>query len=132
MSSASRPQKSGSTVALGDSTESLAYSVLSSSWSYVKALTVAVTDLVLETVTPALDGAFTVTRLNYWKVATPVLTGSAVVTDACVFDFDAAAGTHKAVAAATTKTTPGGVDAWLKINIAGVLYYIPAYTSKTA
>ena len=58
--------------------------------------------------------------------------GPAAVTDAAVFRFDAAAGTHKAVAAASTKTTPGGVDAWIKTNINGVLFYTPAYLSMTA
>jgi hypothetical protein len=49
-----------------------------------------------------------------------------------VFRFDAAAGTHKAIAAGSTKVTPGTVDAWLKVNINGTLYYVPAYTSMVA
>lgn len=80
---------------------------------------------------PAYDGANTVTRHNYIDVNNPTLTTSAVVTDAAVMRFDAAAGTHKAVDSGTTKTTPGTVDAWAKININGTIYYIPAYTSKT-
>lgn len=78
--------------------------------------------------------ALTVTRHNYIDINTPVLGGAgpAAVTDACVFRFDAAAGTHKAVDAGTTKVTVTAVDAWPKININGTLYYIPAYTSKTA
>lgn len=82
--------------------------------------------------TPQYDAAFTVTRHNYLDLADPVLTNSAAVTDAAVMRFNANAGTHKAVDGGTTKTTPGGVDAWPKININGTIYYIPAYTSKTA
>ncbi len=78
--------------------------------------------------------AQTVTRHNYHTLLNPVLSGAgpAALTDACVFRFDAAAGTHKAVDAATTKTTPGGVDAWVKVNVNGTVLYMPAYTSKTA
>lgn len=78
--------------------------------------------------------AQTVTRHNYIDINTPTLSGAgpAAVTDAAVFRFDAAAGTHKAVDSSSTKTTPGGVDAWVKININGTIYYMPAYTSKTA
>lgn len=81
---------------------------------------------------PGYTGAFTVTRHNYIDALTPTLAASAVVTDACLVRFDAAAGTHKAVDAATTKTTPGGVDAWVKVNVNGTVMYVPAYTSKTA
>jgi hypothetical protein len=78
--------------------------------------------------------ALTVTRHNYIDVqnVSNAGAGPSAVTDACVMRFDAAAGTHKAVDAATTKTTPGGVDSWLKINVNGAIMYIPAYTSKTA
>jgi hypothetical protein len=77
--------------------------------------------------------AQTVTRHNFINLANPVLSGAgpAALTDATVFRFDAAAGTHKAVDAGTTKITVGAVDAWLKININGTIYYVPAYTSKT-
>jgi hypothetical protein len=76
--------------------------------------------------------AQTVTRHNY-IVATQVDGGAnATISDACLVRFPAAAGTHKAVAAATTKTTPGGVDAWVKINVNGTIMYMPAYISKTA
>jgi hypothetical protein len=85
---------------------------------------------------PTYDAATaqTVTRHNYIELNNPLLTGAgpAAVTDAAVFRFDAAAGTHKAVDSGTTKTTPGGVDAWCKININGTLYYLPAFLSKTA
>lgn len=83
------------------------------------------------TLDPGYTGAFTVTRHNYIELDNVSVAASAVVTDATVFRFDAAAGTHKAVDGATTKSTPGGVDAWVKININGTIYYMPAYTSKT-
>lgn len=77
-------------------------------------------------------GAQTVTRSNY-IVAKNVDGGANVTTtDAALVRFDANAGTHKAVDGATTKTTPGGVDAWVKINVNGTIMYVPAYTSKTA
>lgn len=81
---------------------------------------------------PTYDQAFTVTRHNYFDLNNPALTNSAVLTDAAVFRFNAAAGTHKALNAATTKTTPTGVDAWVLINANGTLMFMPAYLSKTA
>ncbi len=83
-------------------------------------------------VTPSYAGAFTVSRHNYWNVPNPGLSASAVLTDACVFRFDANAGTHKAVDGSSTKTTPSGVDAWIKHNINGTIYYSPVYLSKTS
>ena len=80
---------------------------------------------------PSYQGAFTLTRHNYIDLQQPSLS-STTLTDACVFRFDAAAGTHKAVDSGSTKTTPGTVDAWLKVNINGTVYYVPAYTSKTS
>ena len=77
-------------------------------------------------------GAYTVTRHNYIDVQDVGIAGGATVTDACVLSFDAGAGTHKALDTGTIKVTPGSVDAWMKINIYGTIYYIPAYTSKTA
>ena len=38
----------------------------------------------------------------------------------------------KTVNAASTKQTPGDVKAWIKVNINGTKYYIPAYQSKTS
>jgi len=85
---------------------------------------------------PTYDAATaqTVTRHNYIDVEDVLLTGAgpAAVTDACVFRFNAAAGTHKALAGASTKTTPGAWDAAVKINVNGTIMYIPAYTSPTA
>lgn len=77
--------------------------------------------------------AQTVTRHNYIELLNPTLTGAgpAAVTDAAAFWFDAAAGTHKALDSGTIKLTPGGVDAWIKVNINGTIYYVAAYTSKT-
>jgi hypothetical protein len=84
--------------------------------------------------TYSAGSALTVTRYNYIDAKNVTLSGAgpAALTDACLVRFDAAAGTHKAVDSSSTKTTPGGVDAWVKININGTLYYMPAYTSKTA
>ena len=78
--------------------------------------------------------ALTVTRHNYIDIQDVSVAGAgpAAVTDACVLRFDGAAGTHKATVGATTKTTPGGGDAWVKINMNGTVLYIPAYTSTTA
>lgn len=78
--------------------------------------------------------AQTVDRHNYIDLEDVVLSGvgPAAVTDACVMRFNAAAGTHKALASGTTKTTPGTVDAWMKHNVNGTLYYVPMYTSTTS
>lgn len=97
-----------------------------------RTLTAGVTDGYGLRFTPTYTGAFTVTRHNYLDVNNPVLASGAAVTDAALVRFDAAAGTHKALVGATTKTTPGGVDAWIKININGTLAYVPAYLSTTA
>lgn len=77
-----------------------------------------------------INGLFTVTRQNYIELDTP--TGTATITNACVFNFDAAAGTHKCVDAGTTKTTPTGVNAWMVTNVNSTLYYAPIYNSKTS
>ena len=58
--------------------------------------------------------------------------GTITITDAVLARFDAAAGTHKAVDSGSTKSTPGTVDAWLKYNVNGTIYYSPLYTSKTS
>ncbi len=77
--------------------------------------------------------ALAVTRHNYIDVQNVSVAGAgpAAVTDACVFRFDAAAGTHKAVDAGSTHPHPTDVDAWVKINVNGTLYYLPAFTHKT-
>lgn len=100
----------------------------------LRTLTGALTDgyagsLILD---PGYTAAYTVTRHNYLDCQNPSTAASAVVTDACLVRFDAAAGTHKAVDSGTTKTTPGAVDAWIKVNVNGTIHYIPTYTSKTA
>jgi hypothetical protein len=78
--------------------------------------------------------ALTVARHNYIDFNNPALSGvgPAALTDACIFRYDAAVGTHKALDAATTKTTPGGVDGWEKRNVNGTIMYSPLYLSKTA
>lgn len=93
-------------------------------------LTGNITDVSQMIVSTVINGAFTVTRYNYITIGNP--TGSATVTDGCVLRFDAAAGTHKAVDSGTTKSTPGGVDAWMKINVNNAIRYMPLYLSKTA
>lgn len=81
---------------------------------------------------PGYSATFTVDRHNYQNILNVVtVSGSPTITDACIWRFNAAAGTHKAVDSGTTKTTPGTVNAWPKINIDGTIHYIPAYTSKT-
>lgn len=81
---------------------------------------------------PGYSGAYTIARHNYLDIQDVSLASGAAVTDACVMRFDANAGTHKALDTASTKTTPGGVDAWVKINLNGTLGYVPVYLSKTA
>lgn len=87
-------------------------------------------------ITPEYDAAtsLTVTRHNYFDLNGVVLGGAgpAVLTDACIFRFDAAAGTHKAVDSGSTKTSPGTVSAWMKNNVNGTIYFTPMYTSKTS
>ena len=75
--------------------------------------------------------AQTLSRHNYIDLPRPTVT-NVTVTNAAVMRFDAAAGTHEATVGATTKTTPGGVDAWVKINMNGTIHYVPAYLSTTA
>lgn len=78
--------------------------------------------------------AWTISRHNYIDVNNPSETetsGTITITDAAVMRFDAAAGTHKAVDAGTTKSTASTVNAWLKLNVNGAIYYAPMYTSKT-
>lgn len=76
-------------------------------------------------------GAQTVSRHNYFDLLSPSPLTNVTVTDATIFRFNAAAGTHPAVAAASTKATPGTVNAWLKVNINGTVMYAPLYTSMT-
>jgi len=77
-------------------------------------------------------GTITV-KHRYIHFTQPTISGGTTTfTDAHTMYFDAAAGTHKAVDAGTTKTTPGTVNAWVKIDVNGTTYYVPAYTSKTA
>jgi len=80
---------------------------------------------------PTYNGAYTVTRHNYISLINVALTGSAVVTDAAALSFPAAIGTHKAIDSGTTKTSPGTVTAWMKVNLNGVIHYVPCYASKT-
>lgn len=98
--------------------------------AYSQTLAAGVGDITLATQTPVIAGAFTATRLNYILASNP--TGAATITDAAVFQFDAAAGTHKATVGATTKTTPTAVTAWMKVNMNGTILFAPLYASTTA
>lgn len=102
------------------------------SWTITRTTTLTgnVTDGVQALMAPTINGAFTVTRLNYINFNN--FAGTSTVTNGCALRFNAAAGTHKAVDSGTTKTTPGGVDAWMKINLNGTTVFMPLYTSKTA
>jgi hypothetical protein len=83
--------------------------------------------------------AQTVTRHNYFDLNNVTLSGAgpAALTDAAVFRFNAAAGTHAALAAngsvATSLTSVGPtgaqttVQGWLKINVNGTLRYVPFF-----
>lgn len=75
--------------------------------------------------TPKYDAAFTVTRHNYINLVSPVLTNTAVVTDAAVFRFDAALGTHPATT--NTDRTGNAKVGTIKVNANGTLYYIQLY-----
>jgi hypothetical protein len=103
---------------------------LNSSVGGLQTLTITPTDDFDGTITNIQISLF-VTRHNYIMMNNPVLEGTATLTDACAIRFDAAAGTHKAVDSGTTKTSPGTVDAWVKVNVNGTIHYLPAYTSKT-
>lgn len=79
------------------------------------------------------DGAFTVTVHVYREMQNTLLTNGAAVTDAVRDKYNAAPGTHRALDGATTKATPGEVDAWEKImDSAGNVYFVPCYLSKTS
>ena len=76
------------------------------------------------------NASHTVTRHNYIQLDSPSVV-SATVTDACVFRFGAAAGTHKAVDSGSAHPDIDTTDAWIKVNINGTIHYIPAYTDKS-
>lgn len=89
--------------------------------------------------TPTYDAAtaLTVTRHNYIDVNDTALTGAgpAACTDAAIFRFNAAPGTHDALAANGAVVTvisgvgPTGaqttIQGWMKINVNGTLRYVP-------
>lgn len=82
---------------------------------------------------PQLGGAFTVTRLSYIKCIQPG--GASTTTDAAALSFDAAVGTHKALASSAavgvtigsgpTGSTAGNPQGWIKVNINGTLRFVP-------
>jgi hypothetical protein len=84
--------------------------------------------------TSGLGGAFTITRFNYILCQNPG--GAPTVTDATAIQFDAAVGTHKALAASAAVavtlgstgpagSTAGGPQGWIKWNINGTLRFTP-------
>jgi hypothetical protein len=75
--------------------------------------------------------SYTITRHNYIKIDNVGLGENAAVTDACLFSFDANAGSHKAVDSGSAHPDIDTTDAWVKININGTIHYIPAYTDKS-
>ena len=77
-----------------------------------------------------LSGSYTVTRYNYISLNNNLLS-SATITDACIFRFNAAAGSHKAVDSGSAHPDITNTDAWVKININDTVHYIPAYTDKS-
>ena len=80
---------------------------------------------------PVISGGHTVSRYNYLKFENPFLGLSAVLTDACIMQFDANAGSHKAIDSGSAHPDIDTTDAWIKININGTVHYIPAYTDKS-
>jgi hypothetical protein len=101
-----------------------------------RALTAGVTDGYVGGLTlgPGYSGAFTVTRHNYITLGS-VLLSSTTLTDAAVFRFNAAVGTHAALAAAgavaitigagPTGSTAGNPQGFFKLNVNGTLRYVP-------
>lgn len=100
------------------------------------AITAGIADYTLFQINPTFTGSFTVTRLNYLEFFN-YNTGGSTITDAPAFQFNAAPGTHKALAAngsvAVTVTSLGPTGAqttiqgWIKVNVAGTLRYIPFF-----
>jgi hypothetical protein len=76
----------------------------------------------------------TLYRHNYLKLDSTNIVSmvNAILGNACVFEFDAAIGTHPATDAGSTKASPGTVSGWMKMNVNGTIYYSPLYTSKTS
>jgi hypothetical protein len=96
-------------------------------WAPSETLASSPADKDVETISPTLAGAFTVTRLNYLAAKQPA--GAATITDAALVRFDAAIGTHKALASPTGTAT---LDGHIKINANGTLKYIPLFSGPFA
>jgi len=74
---------------------------------------------------PEYSGAFTVTRHNYFDIEDVLESSGATVTDAALFRFNAALGTHKATTASDkTGNTASGT---IIVNINGTLFDIQLY-----
>lgn len=80
------------------------------------------------TLDPEYTGAYTLDRHNFIDLNN-VASADSTITNSFVFRFDANPGTHYAISGSSTKTTPGTVDAWFKVNIADTIHYVPLYTS---
>jgi hypothetical protein len=72
--------------------------------------------------------ARTIAGHNYFDLLTPAVSKGAAVTNAFFLRFDANAGTHKAIDAASGLATSG----WAKVNINGTAGYIPVMASTSA
>lgn len=80
----------------------------------------------------SLSDPQSVTTHVYIDVQNPSEAGGATVTEAALVRFDADSGTHKALAGATTKTTPSAVDRWIRIYIEGIgPGWVPVYLDRT-
>lgn len=73
----------------------------------------------------ASGDAQVVARHNHFDVRNVLATGTATVTASCLHRFDAAAGTHKALAA-----NSGGAHAWLHENEDDTIRYVPMLDRK--
>lgn len=79
----------------------------------------------------AVEETQTISRHNYIEMQNVSTSGTAALTDGCHTRFDAAVGTHCCLDSGTTKEDTQTVNAWLKYNVNGTIYYCPLYTSKT-
>lgn len=74
---------------------------------------------------PTYNGFLKIARHNYYKILAAIASTGATVTDAAIWEFDYAAGTHPALDSAA-----GAFDAFVKHNEAGTLVYSPILYDK--
>jgi hypothetical protein len=77
------------------------------------------------------DAAGDIVYHYYITCNEPTETGSGSLGGSFLFHHNVAPGSSL-IEAASTKSTPSGVDGWVRISLAGTTYFIPAYLSKTA